>query len=935
MPAKDISRRQFLGTAAALGVIAVVRPLAPAEAAMMPSAVGRDPQWFQGGRLRYRRDGMAKVTGSKVFSLDMRARDVEGWPDRQSHAMTLHLPRADRVWQALDLSVLGDALQPDVLIDDARLAADGIEMQEADFYGRFFAVRGQVPGMMGQPAALAIWHDYERFRAARKLLQFNDAIWVWGDEAPQPPRKSYGGAQFVRIAGPDPRGADEFSPMKNYIIWPEETDRDIKWPDDDHPVFGQARRHAAQLHAEFATPPAGMQVFARHYSSQSVDPAAMEPENGLAWYDPAAGALNVIGATQSPYTVAEHLLAMVKASRFALNKLDFVTGYTVGYGQKEHQPFPYYVAVAGLYAQGNPVRLVLDRWQHFQFALKRHPFETDMTISVDADGVFQGFACEMIGDGGGVMNFSPSVGTVAVTAAQSIYYFPKSDLKCEVRPSVNVTAGSMRGYGTLQSMAATEMLVDEIATETGRDAIALRRINVLKSGMKNTQGAVPSGHLRIDEILALAENDPLWTNRAARKAEYEAANPGTLYGVGFAAVQKDFGTGAEAAIVQIEITPQGRLQMRHVSAEIGCGSTTAQLLVVQPWLGRPADDVEFSVMHWPQMPVHTQDQPYSTPQEEENRLAQDPAWVPRITSPRSASNSAYYFTHATQQAAQLLLRLGLWDAALSIWSGGGDGGQALAEPLELSDARWFEGRLTARSMEPLSLERLAERAHQMGLVTGVCVHTFNRWAWAEADFNVNGQTFRAPVDALSVRYGDGAPPDRKAAMTAGGYAFIPRLRVLYPPVQRNNAGTVYYAPCATMVEMSVATGSGEARLLSHKSWLECGTQIVPELVSGQMQGGIAMGIGHALYEDLPLGPEGPGNGKWGLSRYLLPRAADVAVWTQTGHVLPALSEQDPPKGMAEVVMIPVVAACGNAIAHATGKRLYRTPFTPERIRELL
>ena len=122
MPAKDISRRQFLGTAAALGVIAVVRPLAPAEAAMMPSAVGRDPQWFQGGRLRYRRDGMAKVTGSKVFSLDMRARDVEGWPDRQSHAMTLHLPRADRVWQALDLSVLGDALQPDVLIDDAEMA---------------------------------------------------------------------------------------------------------------------------------------------------------------------------------------------------------------------------------------------------------------------------------------------------------------------------------------------------------------------------------------------------------------------------------------------------------------------------------------------------------------------------------------------------------------------------------------------------------------------------------------------------------------------------------------------------------------------------------------------------------------------------------------------------------------------------------------------
>lgn len=92
---------------------------------------------------------------------------------------------------------------------------------------------------------------------------------------------------------------------------------------------------------------------------------------------------------------------------------------------------------------------------------------------------------------------------------------------------------------------------------------------------------------------------------------------------------------------------------------------------------------------------------------------------------------------------------------------------------------------------------------------------------------------------------------------------------------------------------------------------------------------------NALYEELPLGPDGPGNGKWGLSRYHLPRASQVAVWNQTGHVLPALSDLDPPKGMAEVVMIPVVAAIGNAISHATGRRFYRTPITPARIKEAL
>jgi CO/xanthine dehydrogenase Mo-binding subunit len=87
-------------------------------------------------------------------------------------------------------------------------------------------------------------------------------------------------------------------------------------------------------------------------------------------------------------------------------------------------------------------------------------------------------------------------------------------------------------------MAPTEMLVDEIAEQIGMDAIALRQKNMLRTGMRNTQGAVPAGQLRIGEILALAAKDPVWVNRAQRKAEYEAANPGMRYGVGFASVQK-------------------------------------------------------------------------------------------------------------------------------------------------------------------------------------------------------------------------------------------------------------------------------------------------------------------------------------------------------------------------------------------------------------
>lgn len=153
--------------------------------------------------------------------------------------------------------------------------------------------------------------------------------------------------------------------------------------------------------------------------------------------------------------------------------------------------------------------------------------------------------------------------------------------------------------------------------------------------------------------------------------------------------------------------------------------------------------------------------------------------------------------------------------------------------------------------------------------------------------------------------------------------------------QRNNAGVTTYTPAACLVELNVNTFTGEVQIMSHHSLLDPGSVIVPALVSGQQQGGVAMGIGHALMEELPLYADGPGNGTWNFNRYTLPRARDVAVWTQTADYLEPLTETSPPKGMAEVVMIPVVAATVNAVTHATGTRFYRLPVTPTKIKKAL
>jgi CO/xanthine dehydrogenase Mo-binding subunit len=107
---------------------------------------------------------------------------------------------------------------------------------------------------------------------------------------------------------------------------------------------------------------------------------------------------------------------------------------------------------------------------------------------------------------------------------------------------------------------------------------------------------------------------------------------------------------------------------------------------------------------------------------------------------------------------------------------------------------------------------------------------------------------------------------------------------------------------------------------------ECGQPLVPEIVLGQAQGGFAMGVGYALLESLPPYEGGPGNGKWNLGKYLVARGSDLPLGDLEIEVLPPLPNEAP-KGMAEVVMIPVVAALVNAIFDATGRRFQSLPVT--------
>lgn len=938
----ELSRRNFLKAGMVAGVAVYVAPLGgKAFAALFEEKILTPVAWDpKSATAKVRIDALAKVTGAKVFARDIRAKDMPHWPQQQSHAFILRTTRTDRAYAGLDLSLLGDDLKPDRIVTASDLERDGVEFPA--FYGTDMLLpEGKGAHYLGHAVAILIYDDFARYRFAKDKLQFQDSVIKYGDAVPALERDPWGTFRFVRVGGATSDDVDKFSSLQNAPVFPSAMRKQQPvWPDGiEHGKLGeQGMYYANQIKAELDNPPADWLVLERTYNTQSVDTAALEPDNANCWYDADKQALHMVVATQGPQEVIEGVLEMFKkVTKYPVKQLFVHPCYTVGYGSKDHYNFPFYGLVTALYSNGKPVRLANDRYEQFQTSIKRHAFKMDYRIAVDRKtGLMQSFAGYLEGNGGGRCNFSPSVVMVAATAAQSIYYLPKNDFAAVATASRAVDAGSARGYGTLQAMAATEMMVDEFAEQLKLDPIEFRLKNALRSGMKNTQGAIPAGAVRVDEVLNKAKAHPLWTERARKKAAFEAANPGKRYGVGFACCQKDFGTGAESSFARVEIDAEGKIRLWHSGTEIGTGMSTSQAVAVAKWLHYPAGEILTAVTEWADLPVETSGNPYIMSQAEQDKLSANPRWSNAYCSPASATNSAFYYTHTTREAARVIFMHGLWPAAMAIWSSGYMGGQAASLTIRVEDARWVDGKLTANGLEALPYETVVKKAHELGLVTGAVVHAFNRWAWTEADWEIGGVSTRLPIDGLSVRYGDGASSAKKAqATTKGGYHVLNRKKVYIPPVQRNGAMVTYYSAVGTLVELAVHEGSGKVELLSHHSIMECGNMLSPQLVSSQLQGGLAMGIGHALLEYLPLYEDGPGNGTWNFNRYHLPRATDVAVWKQTADILPALSDTDPPKGIAEVVMIPVVGAIVNGIAHAIGHRFTDLPVTPQRIQEVL
>jgi CO/xanthine dehydrogenase Mo-binding subunit/aerobic-type carbon monoxide dehydrogenase small subunit (CoxS/CutS family) len=148
------------------------------------------------------------------------------------------------------------------------------------------------------------------------------------------------------------------------------------------------------------------------------------------------------------------------------------------------------------------------------------------------------------------------------------------------------------------------------------------------------------------------------------------------------------------------------------------------------------------------------------------------------------------------------------------------------------------------------------------------------------------------------------------------------------PLDENGQGDPYavFGTAAQICELEVDTALGTVRLLRIVAAHDVGRAINPLLVEGQIEGGVAQGIGLALMEEfLPGRTEN-------LHDYLIPTIGDVppieSLIIESGDAHGPFGA----KGLGEHCLIPTAPAVLNAIAHATGARVHHLPATPDTVR---
>jgi selenium-dependent xanthine dehydrogenase len=579
-------------------------------------------------------------------------------------------------------------------------------------------------------------------------------------------------------------------------------------------------------------------VLEHTFRTPTTEHAFLEPECSIA-VPTADRRMEIYVGSQIPYADREQVAKALGWQEDRVRVIGQVMGG--GFGGKEDISGQIHAALLAN-ATGRPVKLLFDRHESLLVHPKRHATRIKVKMGVNNQGQLLAIESELYGDSGAYASLGEKVMTRATTHSAGPYEAPNIKADCYAMYTNNPPSGAFRGFGVLQSAFAVESMMDMVAEKLNIDPIEFRKVNAYRVGSVTNTGQV------LRESVGLLECIDLVSSEVIKQAGRSAFRPPTngnhnthekfSRAWGFAAAYKNTGLGGGAPDIShadVELYPDGSLQVRTSAAELGQGLVAVLQLIVAEEMSVPLNHVRVLVM--------------------DTDLTPD-------GGPTTASRQTYVSGNAARYAARSLK-----EGILSL----------VSEKYDVPPAKiTFNNGNVLFDDTTIPLKVVYQEFKTRGL------------------------------DAIaSYEY---VAPDTKPLGEGGDMHFA-------------------FAFAAQAAEVQVNKQTGEVEVLQVVSANDVGRAVNPLGLQGQVEGGIMMGLGHALMENFIVEDGLMVTDR--LARYRIPSIVHTPKIKSFIVEHPTLEGPYGAKGIGEIVTIPTIPAITNAIYNAVGVRIDRIPIDQE------
>lgn len=597
----------------------------------------------------------------------------------------------------------------------------------------------------------------------------------------------------------------------------------------------------------------------------------------IAQYDRSMGDYTVWANFHGPFTLHS---VMAHALKVTTQKLRIKTPRDIGgsFGVKS-AVYPYMVLMAATSRLlGCPVKWIEDRLEHMKASSSASSRISYVTAGFSKTGRLMALKIRQYDDVGAYIR-APEPATLYRVHGNLTGAYDVQDLELENFAVLTnrVPTGLVRGYGGPQLYFPLERMMDIGAKKLGLDPADLRRRNLIHAKQfpyRTASGGIyDSGDYETVLNMALEKAD--YEN--FRKTKEVERGP-MRYGIGIAAVVEP--SGSNMGYVTIAYTPKERDGQLPKSGAVSAATVAIDALggITVQIDTTPEGQGHETVVRQIVADVLTV-RPESIRVISEMDTATAPWSVSSGSySSRFAAAGASAVYTAAEKVKDKLLRLAAHHLGTAV-----------------NNLRLYEGRVYHDgNATQLTVKRLAGLSH-----------------WHPA----------------------GLPLDISPGIYETSYFSLPNMN---PPSDRDEVNSsATYGFVVDVAKVAVNIDTGVIELLDYVTAHDAGRLLNPLLAEGQIHGGLAFGIGSALYEELRYDKDGQlltGS----LMDYLVPTVSEIPrSVTLCHHQTPAPGVPLGAKGLGEGNVMTAGAVIANAVSDAIGVEILSLPLGPQAIFEIL